>query len=80
MYEEGLLVNGVIDALFEDNKGTLFIVDFKTDKIDISELENHSLKYVPQMTLYKRAVEKMFKTDKVKTILAYLRLDRLYEI
>jgi ATP-dependent exoDNAse (exonuclease V) beta subunit (contains helicase and exonuclease domains) len=80
MYENGVLVNGVIDILFEDSKGQLFIVDFKTDKIDSIELENYSLKYGRQLTLYRRAVEKMFKTNKVKTLLAYLRLDKTFEL
>ena len=80
MYENSVLVNGVIDALFKDAKGQLFIVDFKTDKIDSIELETYSLKYVQQLALYKRAVEKMFKANQVKTLLAYLRLDKFFEL
>lgn len=80
MYENGALVNGIIDALFKDKKGQLFIVDFKTDKIDSREIATYSLKYAGQLALYKRAVEKMFKTDSVKTCLVYLRLDKIFEL
>lgn len=80
MYEKDFLVNGVIDALFENSKGQIFIVDFKTDKIDSKELETYSLKYAQQLMLYKRAAEKMFKDKEIKTFLAYLRLDKIFEI
>ena len=80
MYENGVLVNGVIDALFQKSTGELFIVDFKTDKIDIEGLKASSLKYEQQMALYKRAVQKMFKNQKVCSYLAYLHIDRLFEL
>lgn len=78
--ENGILINGIIDALFEDSKGQLFIVDFKTDKINKEELKSSSLKYEQQLALYKRAVQKMFKKQEVRAYLAYLHLDRLFEI
>ena len=80
MYENGVLVNGVIDALFKDSKGKLFLVDFKTDKIDKEELKTYSLKYQQQLMLYRQAVQKMFKNQEVCSVLAYLSLDRLFEI
>lgn len=80
MYENGVLVNGVIDALFRKKDGALFIVDFKTDKIDIEDLATYSLKYEQQLALYKRAVQKIFKKKEVCCALAYLSIDRLFEL
>ena len=80
MYEDGVLVNGVIDALFKNKEGTLFIVDFKTDKIKSEDLKTYSLKYAKQLALYRRAAEKIFKNKEVKTLLAYLSQDLLFEI
>ena len=80
MYENGVLVNGVIDALFKDKQDTLFIVDFKTDKINNKDLKSYSLKSQPQLLQYKQAVKKMFKNKEVKSFLAYLSQDILFEL
>ena len=80
MTENGFMVNGIIDALFRKSGGQLFIVDFKTDKIDNKDLKQYSLKYEQQLTLYKRAVQKMFKNQEVISALAYLSIDKLFEI
>ena len=80
MTENGLIVNGIIDALFRKPGGQLFIVDFKTDKIDNKDLKQYSLKYEQQLTLYKRAVQKIFKNQEVISALAYLGIDTLFEI
>lgn len=80
MTENGFMVNGIIDALFRKLGGQLFIVDFKTDKIDNKDLKQYSLKYEQQLTLYKRAVQKMFKNQEVISALAYLSIDKLFEI
>lgn len=80
MTENGFMVNGIIDALFRKPGGQLFIVDFKTDKIDNKDLKQYSLKYEQQLTLYKRAVQKMFRNQEVISALAYLSIDKLFEI
>ena len=80
MYENGTLINGVIDALFKNKQGQLFIVDFKTDKINNKDLKSYSLKYERQLDMYSKAVQKMFKNQKVKKVLAYLSQDLLLEV
>ncbi len=80
MYENGIMVNGIIDALFEDKLGQIFIVDFKTDKIDNKDLKSYSLKYARQLDMYEQAVKKMFKNKEIKKALAYLSQDSLFEI
>lgn len=80
MYENGVLINGVIDALFTNKQGQLFIVDFKTDKIEDKDLKAYSLKYERQLDMYEQAVKKMFKNKEIKKALAYLSQDLLFEI
>ena len=65
--EETTIVQGIIDALFEED-GKYVVVDYKTDKVDdpkklVEEYEN-------QLKVYKNAVEKI--TDKeVKEMIIY---------
>ena len=80
MYENGIMVNGVIDALFKNKQGQIFIVDFKTDKINNEDLKSYSLKYKSQLDMYEQAVKKMFKNTEIKKALAYLSQDLLFEI
>ena len=60
IYEEGadenILVQGIIDLYYEDEKGDLVLVDYKTDYVeDKKELIQ---KYKVQLDLYKQALEK----------------------
>ena len=65
---EKVLVQGVTDCIYENDKGELILVDYKTDKVTeenyISELTR---KHKTQLTYYKKACEMMFerKVDKV---------------
>ncbi|MBQ4050899.1 MAG: helicase-exonuclease AddAB subunit AddA [Oscillospiraceae bacterium] len=52
-----LLIQGIADCIFIEN-GAAVIVDFKTDRVsDMAELKAH---YSGQLTLYRRALEKIF--------------------
>ena len=55
-HEEIMLVQGIIDAYFEEN-GELVLVDYKTDRV----AEAHQLRdrYRIQLDLYKRALEQI---------------------
>jgi ATP-dependent helicase/nuclease subunit A len=57
--DEKIVVQGTIDAFFEDEDGHLVVVDYKTDKIR-SSLEDIMAKYKPQIRYYCRALEKTF--------------------
>lgn len=53
--EEQILVQGIIDLYFEDAKGKITLVDYKTD---YAKDENELIeKYKAQLQLYKRAIE-----------------------
>lgn len=59
--DELLLIQGVIDCLFEDRNGRLVLLDYKTDRI--RGLEDKALedRYRIQLDLYARAIETIWK-------------------
>ncbi|OPH58593.1 helicase-exonuclease AddAB subunit AddA [Paenibacillus ferrarius] len=57
---ETVLIQGVIDCLFEDELG-LVLVDYKTDAVKGSSDAELQLRYEKQITLYSRAVEQIWK-------------------
>ncbi|MEW9701592.1 helicase-exonuclease AddAB subunit AddA [Paenibacillus sp. SI8] len=57
---ETVLVQGVIDCLFEDEQG-LVLVDYKTDAVRGSSKEDLRARYDTQITLYTQAVEHIWK-------------------
>ena len=64
---EHLLVQGVIDCLFEDENGDLHLIDYKTDRLTREELASRDLaeakmreKHSLQLSYYAKAVELMF--------------------
>ncbi|MNF98990.1 ATP-dependent helicase/nuclease subunit A [compost metagenome] len=57
---ETVLIQGVIDCLFEDELG-LVLVDYKTDAVKGSTDAELQLRYEKQISLYARAVEHIWK-------------------
>ena len=68
LYEnEAVLVQGVIDCLYEDESGELHLVDYKTDRLTPEELADRELarrklykKHSLQLSYYAKAVELIF--------------------
>ncbi len=65
--DTGILVQGVIDCLIEDNEGRLHLVDYKTDRLTREEMADPTLaqkklngKHALQLSYYAMAVRKMF--------------------
>lgn len=65
--DENILVQGVIDCIIENNDGTITLCDYKTDRLSAEELLDRSLaeeklrsKHSMQLSLYARAIEKIF--------------------
>jgi ATP-dependent helicase/nuclease subunit A len=58
--EEGVVVQGIIDALFEE-EDEYVIVDYKTDNIPEDGVEARAKDYEFQMQAYARAVERILK-------------------
>ncbi len=62
-----ILVQGVIDCLFEDENGDLSLIDYKTDRLPREALSDRALaaeilgkKHAEQLSYYALAVEEMF--------------------
>ncbi len=53
---EGMLVQGVIDCLFQEEQGWV-LVDYKTDRLDTEEAFRR--RYAVQLALYRQAVEQI---------------------
>lgn len=58
--DDSIIVQGVIDAFFENGDGELVIIDYKTDRI-ISSPEETAAKYKAQLKYYSEALEKLLK-------------------
>lgn len=67
--EEEILVQGIIDAYFEE-KDELVLVDYKTDKVQAKGEKELVERYTVQMQYYKKALE-MITDKKVKEIYIY---------
>lgn len=67
--EEEILVQGIIDAYFEEEDG-LVLVDYKTDKVQKGQEKELIEKYKVQMQYYKKALE-MITDRKVKEVYIY---------
>ena len=71
--DEKIIVQGVIDCLFEEADGRLVLLDFKTDHIAaepteaaIAQLRD---RYGEQLQYYKRAVEEIWKREVAESYL-----------
>lgn len=56
---ERILLQGVIDLCYEEPDGTLTIVDFKTDRVKKGEAAARAKNYLPQLSVYKRALSEI---------------------
>jgi len=58
--EDRVLVRGIVDGILPTDNG-LMLVDFKTDAVTAAEVQDRGERYRPQMTLYGRAVERLWR-------------------
>ncbi|WP_308638844.1 helicase-exonuclease AddAB subunit AddA [Paenibacillus silvisoli] len=54
--EEPILIQGVIDCLFQDEEGRLILLDYKTDRITLKRWEEAAERHRFQLTLYAEAI------------------------
>ena len=83
IYEEGneedkILVQGIIDLYYINQKDELVLVDYKTDRVKTGEelIE----KYKVQLELYRRALEKSLKRKVDKVYIYSMALDKEIEL
>lgn len=85
--DTGILVQGVIDCLIEDNDGNLHLVDYKTDRLTREELSDVSLaqkklnaKHALQLSYYAMAIKKMFGREPMSVSVYSMPLGRTVPI
>ncbi len=82
-----VLVQGVIDVIFEDEAGRLILVDYKTDRVTSEELYNDSLlcqkfkeRYKDQLFYYSLAAERLFGKRPDRTVIYSLAADKEIDV
>ncbi|OCT17164.1 helicase-exonuclease AddAB subunit AddA [Paenibacillus pectinilyticus] len=76
---ETVLIQGVIDCLFEDELG-LVLVDYKTDAVKGNSDADLQLRYEKQINLYARAVEHIWKRPVLGKFLYFFDGAKLVEM
>ena len=73
--QEKILVQGIIDLFFINNKDELVLIDYKTDYVEKGKESVIKERYKVQLELYKNALEKYFnkKVSRAQIYLAQLR-------
>ncbi|MDH4241483.1 MAG: PD-(D/E)XK nuclease family protein, partial [Phycisphaerae bacterium] len=77
--EETIVVQGIIDMLIKTPQG-LLVIDFKTDKITVSEVPQRSELYRKQLELYGRAASEIMKEKLLAKWLFFLTPAAEFEI
>jgi len=54
---DGRVVHGVVDALYQSEKGQWVVVDFKTDRIKIEDVDKRTEEYLVQLGLYQAGMQ-----------------------
>lgn len=76
-----ILIQGVIDACFENPDGTLTLFDFKTDRVREADGERVLReRHAPQLRLYLRAMEEITKKKVSRLFLYSFSLSRAVQI
>jgi ATP-dependent helicase/nuclease subunit A len=70
----GTVLRGSIDLLVERDGVPPLVVDYKTDRLDGSEPEEHAARYATQRAIYALAVAESLEVDEVEV--AYVFLER----
>ena len=71
MPEEDVLLQGVVDCMYETADG-IVIIDFKTDRIRSGQERERAERYRPQLAAYRRAVEEVFGRPVIECVLFFL--------
>jgi len=78
---EQVLVQGVTDCIYENHKGELILVDYKTDKVtEDNYVSLLTKRHKMQLTYYKKACEMMFEREVSKVLIYSVPLAKTVEI
>ncbi len=72
--ENKTVQQGIIDAVFEQPDGTLWLVDYKTDRVSPGQERTvFNQKYRAQLTAYQQAAQQVFAGKTVRTSVIFVR-------
>ena len=74
--EENILVQGIIDLYYINEKDELVLVDYKTDYVEIGKEKELLEKYQKQLDLYKKALESALNRKVNKTYIYSVYLEK----
>ena len=78
---QSVLVQGVIDAVFENERGELVLVDYKTDRVSEENYKDELIsRHKSQLEYYKKAVELMFERPVSRVMLYSVPLAKTVEL
>ncbi len=77
--DKNIIVKGMIDCFFEEEDGCV-LIDFKTDYVTDSTIEEVAEGYRVQLDLYARAIKQGFGQDVKEIYLYFYSIDRLYKL
>ncbi len=66
-----VLVRGIVDGVLPEDQ-TVEIIDYKTDRVSSDDVATRALNYRPQMMLYARAIEQLWKKPVSQCSLVFL--------
>lgn len=78
--EEDILVQGIIDLYFINERNEIVLVDYKTDYVPKNEESYLKQKYEGQLELYKKAIEKALDKKVTHTYLYSVYLSKKIEL
>lgn len=77
---EKIIVQGTIDAFYEDEDGDFVIVDYKTDKVKNADYKPIIDRYRVQLDCYAKALESIYNKKVKKKIIYLFDIDEAVEI
>lgn len=78
--DEKIMVVGIIDLFFENEKGEIILLDYKTDYVTKENLEEVKNRYKIQLDLYKSAIEEISGKKVVKKGLYLFGINEYVEV
>ena len=77
--EETVLIQGIIDAFFEED-GHIILIDYKTDRAEQGDEDSLVNRYRKQFELYRDALEKLLRKKVAEAWLYSLSLERAIRV
>ncbi len=78
--DEEIIVQGTVDAFYEDEDGNIIIVDYKTDKVKNSDYMSIVNRYYIQLDCYAKALEKILNKKVKKKIIYLFDINKAIEV